>query len=275
MNPGVFLFRELLGAMRVKSGLLLLGMIALIFIFLAVFSCFFILGTPDGSPPGPTASPGEITCYVSPRLSTDEIQGIYRRLIEREDVAAVTYVFAGELSPGRPGGAFRVRAADQRKIDALAGDLEKMDGIVEVAIPARTFSGDIQLPPAVRIGLLIGLLVSGLSILLIARIAFGELLRGFSPEIRLLLLSGTPERALQGPVIGLGVVSGLLASIVLIVVLYVIHASALSGAVLTAAAGLLDGSRVLTASLLSLLLGLLMGGLSGLLGASLLSRFHD
>ncbi len=274
MNPGVFLFRELLGAMRVKSGLLLLGLIGLIFVFLAVFSCFFILGTPDGSVPGASSPPGEITCYLSPKLSTDAVQRLYQRLLARKDVAAVIYAFAEELSPGRPGGAFRVRAADQRKLDSLVGALEKMEGIVEVAVPAGTFSGDIQLPASVRIGLLIGLLVSGLSILLVARIAFGELLRGFSPEIRLLVLSGTPERALQGPVVGLGLVSGLLASVILIVALYVVHASALSGAVLTAAAGLLDGHRVLTASLLSLLLGLLMGGLSGLLGASLLSRFR-
>lgn len=275
MNPGVFLFRELLGAMQAKSGLLLLGLVGLIFTFLAVFSCFFILGTPDGAVPGPSPSPGEITCYISPKLSTDEVQGLYRRLFERGDVAAVTYAFAGELSPGRPGGAFRVRAADQTKVDSLVGDLEKMEGVTEVTVPARAFSGEIQLSDPVRIGLLIGLLVSGLSSLFVARIAFGGLLRGFAPEIRLLRLSGTPERALQGPVVALGIASGLLASIVLIVAIYAIHASALSGAVLTTAAGLLDGKRVLTASLLSLLLGFLMGSLSGLLGASLLSRFHD
>jgi len=279
MNPFFFLFRELLGAVRAKSGALLVGMIALILVFLGVFSCFFLLGRPAGTPIRRDAPPWDITAYISPKLSTQAVDDLYRRLRDRPDVAAINYVLAGELVPGRPGGAFRVRVTDPTKATALARELEKINGVTEVITAKRNLSGRLVLPGSVRIGLLIGLVVSGFASLFLARMAFGELLHGFYPEIKLMRLAGTPERTMQGPVVALGIVCGLLAGLVLIVVIYILHLSALSssGAILSTAAGLRDPGRVLTASLLSLFLGLFLGSLSGLLGASLLSspRFQD
>ncbi len=276
MNPGLFIFRELVSAMRVKSGALFLSMIVLIFLFLGVFSCFFILGTPENTGSVHTASSEEITVYLSPQITTAAIQQLYQSLLERNDVASVIYAFAEELPTDHLGGAFLVRAADQNKLASLTAELKRTPGVTDVVAPARaaSFSG-IKLSSPERIGLLIGLLVSGLSSLFVARAAFMELLRGFSSEIKLLRLSGTPERAIQIPVAFLGLATGLLAGIILFIVIYVLHVSASSGALLTAAAGLLDRSRVLAAGLLSLFLGVLMGALSGVLGASLLSKFQD
>ncbi len=276
MNPGVFIFRELIGTMRVKSGALFLMMIVLLFVFLGVFSCFFILGTPENGASIHTGSPEEITVYLSPRITTAAIQELYQNLLERDDVLSVIYTFAEELSSDRFGGAFRVRAVDQRKVASLAAELKQTPGVTDVIVPARaaSFSG-IKLSSPERIGLLIGLLVSGLSSLFVARMAFMELLRGFSSEIKLLRLSGTSERTIQIPVAFLGLSAGLLAGLILLIVIYVLHASAVSGALLATAAGLLDRGRVLTAGLLSLFLGVLMGLLSGVLGASLLSKFQD
>ena len=275
MSPGVFIFRELLGAVRGKAAGLILGMIGLLFAFLAIFSCFFVLGTSDGSSTGVSSSAKAVTCYISPKLSVDEVQGLYRGILARDDVAAVTYVFAAEISPDRPGGAFVVQPTDSGDVNALVEALRTLSGVTEVDAGGVT-GEEIHLSTPIRIGLLIGLLVTGLASLLVGRIAFLELLRNFSPELNLLHLSGTPDWSVQAPVVWLGIAAGVVASLILIVVLYALHASALSGAAPAAAAGLLHQGRVLTAALLSLLLGIIMGGLCGGLGAGLLSsRFSD
>ncbi len=275
MSPFFFLFRELLGAIRMRSGLLFLGMTAAIFAFLAVLSCFFLVGTPTGTPVHSTTSLGTITVYLSPQLSDQDVQTLYLKLRDRADVADVHFLFGAEIAPDQFGGAFRVRAADPAHAAALGATIGKLNGVRQVIVAPRGTTR-LNLPTPVRIGLLLGLVVSGFLSLFIARAAFLELLRGFAPQIVMMDLAGTPERAMQVPVIALGVACGLIASIVLIAIVYVLHISALSpsGAILSTAPGLTDGGRVLTSSLLSLFLGLVLGTLAGVLGASLIPRFR-
>ena len=277
MNPFFFLMHELLGTMRAKSALLFLGMIVTMFLFLAIFSCFFLVGTPVYAPSHSQVSPGEITVYLSPKLSNQDVDALYRQLRDRPDVADVHFLFAAELVPGRPGGAFRVRAVDPAHAAGLAAAINKMAGVEQVIAAPRSTGTKLNLSMSVRIGLVLGLVVTGFSTLFIARAAFHELLRGFTPQIVLMELAGTAHRTMQAPIIALGIICGLVASVALIVVIYVLHVSALSpsGAVLSTAAGLTSPGRVLASSLLSLLLGLVLGALAGMLGASLLSRFQD
>lgn len=273
MSPFFFLFRELLGATRMKSGLLFLGMTAAIFAFLAVFSCFFLVGTPTAV--HSATSLGTITVYLSPKLSDQDVQTLYLKLRDRADVANVHFLFASEIASDQPGGAFRVRAANPAHAAALATTIGKLIGVRQVIVAPRGTTR-LDLPRPVRIGLVLGLVMSGFLLLFIARAAFLDLLRGFSPQIVLMDLAGTHARTMQVPVIALGAVCGLIASIVLIAIVYVLHISALSpsGAILSTAPGLTDGGRVLASSLLSLLIGPVLGTLAGIYGASLIPRFR-
>ena len=275
-GPALFVFRELVGAVRVKTGLLFLGLIAAIFAFLAIFACFFLAGTPVESHARATASPGEVTVYLSPRLSEGQINTLYQSLLARPDVAEIHFLFGSELTPPRFGGAFVIRATTPGVATALGKDVEQLVGVDHVAVTRQANHIRLSLALPVRIGLLLGLVVTGFLALFIARIAFLDLLHNFAPHITLMDLAGAPERTLQAAIIVVGLGCGLIAGVALIAAVYAIHASALSPSsmVLSRAAGLTDSARVLASGLLSVLIGLLFGGLSGILGASFIPRFR-
>lgn len=268
----LFLLGELLGAVRTKSGTLLIAVVLLIFSFLALFSSFFLLGTPVEEENGPVLAPQEIMAYLSPRLSPGEVDELYSKIREWKDVQRINYLFAQELQEDQAGGVFLIRAISTSVVVPLLETLGSIEGIAQV-VSAPNTQNTLSLSTPVRIGLLIGLAVSAGASMLIARHGFRELLRSFTEEIRLMHLSGTAERMIQTPIITLGVLCGFVASLLLIVAVYLFHFFAVSHpeAILRTASGLVEPGRVLTVSLLSLILGLVMGGLVGVLGASLTS----
>ena len=266
----LFLLGELLGAVRTKSGTILIAVVLLIFSFLALFSSFFLLGTPVEEENGPVLAPQEIMAYLSPRLSPGEVEELYSKIREWKDVQRINYLFTQELQEDQAGGIFLIRTTSPSAVAPLLETLGSIEGIVRVVSASKSQS-TLSLSTPVRIGLLIGLAVSAVASMLAARYGFRELLRSFAEEIQLMHLSGTAERMIQTPIIALGILCGLVASLLLIVAAYLFHFFAVSHpeAVLRTASGLVEPGRVLTVSLLSLLLGLVMGGLIGVLGASL------
>ena len=270
-SSSLFVFSELLGAIRIKSGALLAVVVLLIFSFLALFSSFFLLGTPMEGEREQTLAPEEIMVHLSPRLSQEAAQELYSRIREWQDVQQINYLFAQELEADQVGGVLLIRAVSQSVVASLLKLLESTNDVLRVDSPGSSRRRALSLSTSVQIGLLIGLAVSALASLVAARRGFKELLYDFADEIRLMRLSGTSEQTIQPPIIALGIVCGLLAGLLLVVVVYLLHYFAVSQpqALLRAASGLIEAGRVRTVSLLSLLLGFIMGGLVGTLGASL------
>jgi cell division protein FtsX len=201
------------------------------------------------------------------------VQDIYLEIQEWEEVRQVNFLLAQELETGRAGGILRVQVRSPSGIDVLLERLASISEIVGVDSATRQQKRVLTLSTPARIGLLIGLAMSAFASLIVARRGFGELLSTFAREIRLMRLSGTPEKTIHQPIVVLGVLCGLLASLLLIAVVYLLHYVAVSHpeALLRSTPGLVESGRVLTVSLLSLLLGLAMGGLIGVVGASLTS----
>ncbi len=272
----MFVFRELVGTIRIKTGMLFLGLITAIFAFLAIFSCFFLAGTPVETRALPASPPGEVTVYLSPRLSNQEINALYQSLLARPDVAQIHFLLGSELTPPRMGGAFVIQATSPSAAATLGKVIGSLAGVEKTSVVQQATHIHLNLSLPARIGLLLGLVVTGFLALFIARATFLNLLHDFAPHIVLMELAGAPERTLQSAIIVLGLICGLVAGVLLIAVVYIIHTSALSpsGTLLSTAAGFTDSARVLVASLLSLLIGLVFGGLAGILGASFIPRFR-
>lgn len=271
MSTQLFIFGELLGTVRGKGGALLAAVVLLILSFLALFSSFFLLGTPTKEESGSLLPPGEVIVHLSPRLSPEAVEKLYLKIREREEVRRINYLFAQELEESRAGGILVIRTVEPQAFATLVEALGSVNGIMRIDSPVSSKKDVLLLSTPLRIALLAGLVVSVVASLIVARHGFRELLHSFAGEIRLMRLSGTAERAIQPPIIALGVLCGILASLVLILALYLLHSFAVSHpqAVLRVASGLVEPERVLTVSLLSLLLGLVIGGLVGVLGASL------
>lgn len=265
MNVYLFVFGELLRAIRAKRlGWFILTTL-LVFSFLTLFSCFFLLGRPANSAP----LPGEIIIHLSPQLSDQEIDVLYLTLREWEGVQQINYRFNRE-DPDL-GGLF-VLLVMPDDIASLIQELRSTDAVLTVE---RSNHPNTQIQPlssATRFGLLAGLILNALACLLVARRAFKVLLQTFSAEIRILRLTGIPEKALHYPLIALGLLCGLVASLLFIVAIYVTHLTMVSdpGTLFQTASGLLNAVRIRTVSLLGLLLGLVMGTFAGTLGISLI-----
>jgi cell division protein FtsX len=266
MNVYLFLFGELLGAIRAKTVGWFAVTTLLIFSFLALFSCFFLLGRPTSN----DLIPGETILYLAPELSDQEIEALYLIIRGWEEVQQINYRFAQE-NLGL-GGVLIVYAMPAH-LSSLDQKLNSVDGIVTVERSANPREDIQPLSPSTRIGLLVGLILNAIGCLISARRAFKELLQTFSGEIRLLTLTGTPESAVHYPLIALGILCGLVASFLFIVAIYLSHLTAMSNPemLLHTASGLLDAGRIRTVSLLSLLLGLVLGSFAGTLGVSLIN----
>jgi len=275
MNPFLFLFRELLGAIRARSALYFALMGLFLFIFLALAAAFFLVppsisadNAADGSLPIE-----EIQAILSPRLSSATVDALYLDIRGRSDVSRVAFHFAQELVSGASGGVFVIHPATSSVAQDLVADLRIMNGVTEVVERRRQVDLDRSpLSTAARIGLLIALVLAIALSLLFARSGYRELLRDFAGEIRLLRLSGISERTVIPLTVGIGILIGFLAGLLLLVILFVLHYVMLSQAMSQPALdGLADGGRILMISLVNLVLGLVLGGLIGLYGASLLS----
>jgi cell division protein FtsX len=281
MNPFLFLFRELLGAIRARSALFFALTGLLLFVFLAVVGTFFLVpsaslaeAAEDGSLPIE-----EIQVRLSPRLSSATVDRMYLDIRARQDVERVVFRFSQELDRDASGGVLVIRPMSPDAASELVAALRSLNGVTEVI--ERRSQGEPDRSPlstAARIGLLSSLVLTIALSLFFARIGYRELLRSFAGEIRLLRLSGISERTVVPLTVGIGILIGFLAGLLLLVILYVLHYVVVSqgGTSPAILAGLASGGRILGVSLVNLFLGLVLGGLIGLYGASLLGsrEFH-
>jgi len=273
MSPFLFLFRELVGAIRARSALFFLLTGLFLFAFLAIVGTFFLLPSPQANDQEAGSLPiEEILVHLSPRLSSATVDRMYLELRARQDVRRVVFRFSQELDQDTSGGAFLIDPASPDAAPGLAAEMRTLNGVTEVV--ERRHEGEPAAPPlsmAARIGLLSSIVLTIVLSLLFARSGYRELLRSFAGEIRLLRLSGISERTIVPLAVGIGILVGLLAGVLLLVILYVLHYVAISQAVPPPMLeGLASGWRILGVSLVNLLLGVLLGGLIGLYGASLL-----
>ena len=274
MSRFFFIFGNLLGAINGRIGWLFLGVIGLIFAALLIFAGFFLVGETTGQENGPALAPGEMVVYLSPQLSSDDVQSLYLKIRDMPETRTINYRFAQELGLDRTGGVFIIQAVSASAAASLQETIREMLGIINIDSVTQAQGATVSLSSALRLGLLVALIVSIVGSLILARYAFFLLLDRFSAEIKLLRLAGTPEGVLQPPVVALGLLCGIVAAMLLVVVVYLSHFLALSNpqATIHAACGLLLPGRVLMVSLVGSLIGIVLGGLIGVLGASLTAQ---
>ena len=272
MNTPLYLFRELLGAIRTRSALFLVLSGVLLLAFLACVASFFMIApnnallSTDGQPID------ELRVFLSPRLSSATIDQWYLDWRERDDVAGILFQFAQEYDASASGGVFIVSPADPASASALASEFRLIDGVTEVVeIPREPIIETSSASLAIRVVLLVILVLAISASLFCARRGYRELLRAFSGEVRMLRLSGISEKLLFGLIVALGGLLGLLGGLFLMAALFLFHQIALSHATaFSLFGGLTSGMRVLSVGLVTLALGIILGALGGLLGASLL-----
>jgi len=271
MSTFFFLFRELLGSIRARSGFLLTLSGIFVFVSLAAFAALLLVGGTDDATADPVLlGPEEVILHLSPRLSADAVNDLYVELWQREDVRSVVFRFAEEVSPGTTGGRFYVRAVSSEATTALMELAETMNGVTQIeAGEATPVVQAVGLTPTMRIVLLAGLVICVAISLLLGRMGYRRLLSSFDGEIRVMRLSGTSERTIIFPVISLGVLLGLLTGLLLVVGIFLAQYALGEAAVGSGLA--ISGGHAVTVSIAGLVLGLLLGGLIGLLGASLLA----
>jgi cell division protein FtsX len=269
MNQSWFLLGNLLRAINSRSGSLFIVLILLIFSSGALFSSFFLLGTPTPNDTGPSLSADELFIHLSPRLSQQKINDLYLKIREWEDVSQINYCYPQEFGLEAVEGLLVIKAVSVGKVTGLIDALSAIDEITDVD-SLSTRHAD-SLSASVKIGLLIGLALSIVGSLIAARYAFAELLKAVSEEIRMMRLAGTAEQVIQPPIVAIGALCGIIAGLLLIVVIYLFRFLAIThpGFLLHATSGWVDPARVLMVSLVGFLLGLVLGGLVGALGASL------
>ena len=274
MSRFFFLFGNLLGAINGRIGALFLGVIGLLLVALVIFSGFFLFGDTQGAGNAPSLAPGEMVVYLSPQLSSDDVQALYVKIRDMPETRAINYRFAQELGFDRAGGVFIVRAVNSASAATLQRAIAPLSGVMSIDSVDRAQGTRVSLPRALSLGLLIALIISIAGSLALARHSFLLLLERFSPEINLLRLAGTPESVFQPPVVALGVLCGIIAAMLHVVIVYSLHFLALSHpqATIHAACGLLLPGRVLMVSLVGSLIGIVLGGLIGVLGASLTTK---
>jgi len=269
MSTFLFIFRELLGAIRARSAALFSAAILLVFVCLASFATLFLVGGEATGDSAELLGPGEIIVHLSPRLSAETVNDHYLRIRQRPDVLSISFRFAEEVSPGNTGGRFFIRTASADVMGDVLAAVESMDGIMQVesGTAAATPTG-FALPASAKIGLLAALVLSVILSLVLARAGFRVLLGSFHVEIRVMRLSGTSERTIVPPVIGLGTLMGLLSGLLLIAGIYLGQYAIGDAATVPKLA---DGVLVLGVTFAALALGLLLGSLIGWLGASILA----
>lgn len=267
MSPSWFVFGELFGAVRRRSGTLLAALTLSAAAFLLAFSGLFLVAEVEESVG--ELGPSTLAAHLSPTLTTRDVEALYLDLRGRSDVRSLSYLFGQEVGK-RGGGVLRIEATGPDAAARLGEDLRSTSGVARVEGPGRQSAPGTPLDPATRLGLLIALAVTLVATVFLARIAYGALLGDFEGEIRLLRLSGVPEATLQWPLILLGGIVGLAAALFALLVLTLLHVwtTAQPGA-LGFAPGLASAGRVTLAALVSIPLGLLLGALGGVLGASL------
>lgn len=270
MSTFFYLFRELLGSIRARSAVLFFVSSLSVFVCVASFAALLLIEGAEAERTGEQLGSDEIIADLSPRLSAGTVDDLHLRILQREDVASVSFRFAEEVSSTSTGGRFFIRAVSAEAMPTVLSAVDSMDGITQVrgGDPIPPPQG-LALPDLARIALLVCLVVCVVLSLVLSRAGYRALLGTFHGEIRIMRLSGTPERTIVLPIVGLGILMGLLAGLLLVVGIY-LGQYALGESAATVS-GLADVGRVLGVTLSGLILSLLLGSLVGLLGASLLS----
>jgi hypothetical protein len=274
MNMQLFLFRELLGAVRTKSAVFFALSGLLLFLFLASVACFFMIAPGNVSRSAEGQPIEEIRVFLSPRLSSATIDQWFLEWRERDEIEGLRFRFAQEFDETDSGGVFIVAPADSTMASALASEFREIEGVTRVVeVPREPLIETQSVSLAIRISLLVILVATIATSLICSRRGYRELLTAFSGEIRMLRLSGISERVVSALIVALGILMGLLGGLFLLAVLYLFHQIALSNAsAFSLFGGLTSGMRILGVGLMVLALGTVLGGLAGLLGASLLHR---
>ena len=271
----LFLVRELLGRVRAKSALYLALASLFLLLFLVTFAAFFLFSPArtDTQESINELLAGEVMVRLSPRLSAAAIDALYLEIRDRSDVARINFQFARETDPEATGGRFRIEATSVDVVAVLVDEVRSLNGVTDVSWGVERDEPGIFLSTGMRIGLLCGLVVTVMLSLVLARAGLRVLLESFAGEIRILRLSGLSERQILPPVVGLGLLIGLIAGLLLLVGLVLLRFGlSVSGSdTLDAIWGLATVGRTLGIGIGSLFLGILIGGLSGLFGASILS----
>jgi len=272
MNTSMFLFRELLGAIRAKSATYFAFAGLLLFLFLAVVASFFLLTPVEAIDPDAQEPIEEIHAFLSPRLSSATIDERYLQLRERVEVASIQFRFAQELNDSASGGVFVVVPVSNEAAARLMSELARTEGVTEIVEVAQQQADDeAEFSLIVRIGLLCALVLTISGSFILVRLGYRELLEVFAGEVRMLRLSGISPRSISVLVVGFGLLIGVLASVLHFVVIYLVHQIVVSQAspwqVLE---GATRGWRIVGIGLVGIALGSILGGLMGLLGASLL-----
>jgi cell division protein FtsX len=269
----MFLFRELLGAIRTKSAILFVLSGFFLFLFLASAASFLMSTPADVSSTTEGQPIEELHVFLSPTLSSATINAWFLEWEERSDIAGLSFHFAQELDTSATGGVFVVTPADSTQASTLADELRSINGVTDVVeVPRVKLIEAPTVSLIVRIALLVVLVLSIAASLFCFRRGYRELLAVFSGEIRMLRLSGISERVLVILVVALGVFIGCLSGLMLLAVLYLLHRIVLSTGTLELFGGLASGVRILGTGLMAVALGIVLGGLAGFLGAGLLHQ---
>ena len=222
MTTFVFLFRELLGAIRPRSATYLLLACLLILVFLGSFASLFLFVSPVAD--AIVRDPGEIRIWLSPRLSTSAIDTLYYSLQGRSEVESLRFQFAQEVEQGETGGLFVASLRSGTSVDAFVTAIESTDGVTRVEAQSdKNDSHPVSLAASIRIALLLGLALSAGLSLITGRLGFRRLMEDFAGEIRLLRLSGIAQQTISPPIVALGLLLGILSGLLIATGISLLH----------------------------------------------------
>ncbi len=262
MTGFLFVLGELFRSLRGKSAVWVGASFVLIVLCALAFSGLALIGGGASQTSPLHLGKAEVLVHFSLDTDSGTIQAMYMGLVERSDVRSVRLLLTGGEA------VLRVRATGSEPSLSLLEELRAAQGITAVDVPEREpflFSD-----ASLRLGLLVALALFFVGGLLCARVGFRELLSSFAQEIKLLRTSGVSEPTIQGPLVAVGFLVGLTASLLVIALVSLSHLVLVTHPQVVPAgvAGILEPARVLTATLLVLPLGAFVGVLAGALGAA-------
>jgi len=259
VNSALFVFWELLRALRLRTWLLSLLAIGLGALLLGSLALVTLLLEPE-----PAERDHRLIAVPEEGLSQSDLATLYQTLLADPAVLYVRYVFEEDLGQSH----FEITLRSDADPEEVRAQLIRWGVFQEVIRPQPEPSGPLKaflLDPRGRWGVLGGLALLAVSAFLALVFALASARRGFAGELLLLERAGAPPQTALLPFAFLGLLYGL--------------GSALGVAALTLIASLAAGSALRTflpelshpgdslqIGLRGVLFGLIYMGLSGLLG---------
>jgi len=266
-----YVYRELMRAARDGAASTFVLSFALIFVTLFAFSAFFLLApTSDDLEPVGWGT-GSFIVHLVATATTDEAQAVYTAVRSIDDVVQINYVFGEELEPQQIAGAFLVRV-NGASFDSAREETSRLAAVAAVdAVDEPVSVHKASVPLTARAVLLVLLVLGIVGTLVASRFAFRRLLGAFSSELRLLHLAGAPDTTVLIPVFVIGVLGGVAAILVVVLVASLLRIAAIAGpdGALAASTLLADRGRVVAVLLLNLPVGIVIGSLAGAVGVGL------